>query len=298
MKIGVSIPTTDLGGDPVVLCDFAQAAEQIGFDHLAVYDHVLGINPATRPDWKGPYTTRHAFHDPFVLLGFLAGQTSRIELSTHILILPQRQSALVARQAASVDLLSGGRLRLGIGTGWNPLEYVALGENFGNRGRRSAEQIAVLRALWSEPHVDFEGSWHKIPDMGLNPRPVQRPIPIWLGGHAEPVLRRIAAMGDGWIVMAHRAGQEAAGEIAKLRAFARQAGRGEEAIGIDAWVSMGQGGPEDWRAEIAAWREAGLSHVTLNTAFAGYHHARIAGTGPGDHLAAIRRYHETVADLL
>jgi probable F420-dependent oxidoreductase len=298
LKIGVSLPSTDLGGDPVVLRDYAQAAEAIGFDHLALYDHVLGVNPASRPDWKGPYTSRHAFHDPFVLMGYLAGQTSRIVLTTHILILAQRQTVLVARQAASVDQLAGGRLRLGIGTGWNPLEYVALGEDFGNRGRRSEEQITLLKALWTEPHVDFEGSWHKVPDTGLNPRPAQAAIPIWLGGHAAPVLRRIATMGDGWIIIAYSPDEVAAAEIGKLRDFTREAGRADDAVGIDAWVSMGAGGPDEWRAEIAAWRDLGLSHVTLNTAFTSYHHQRIAGSGLDDHLAAIGRYHEAVADLL
>src|SRR5262249_22258250 len=169
MKIGIALPQSQIGTDAAVVRDFAQTAEDIGYGHLAVYDHVVGINPSSRPDWEGPYTSQNAFHDPFALVGFLAGQTRHITLTTHILILPQRQTVLVARQAASVDVLSNGRMRLGIGIGWNPVEFTALGENFSNRGRRSHEQIRVLKALWTQPHVKLSGQWHELPDVGLNP---------------------------------------------------------------------------------------------------------------------------------
>src|SRR5215470_5214628 len=185
MKLGITLPLIDLQGDPATVRDFAQAAEAIGYHHLGAPDHVLGVNIASRPDWGTRNTSKDFFHDPLVMFGFLSACTKTIEFSTQVLILPQRQTVLVAKQAASLDVLSGGRLRLGIGIGWNPVEFVGLGENFHNRGRRSEEQIAVMKALWADPHVTFKGAWHDIPDAGINPLPVRRSIPVWLGGHAH-----------------------------------------------------------------------------------------------------------------
>ena len=302
MKLGIAIPQTDIGGDPLVARDFAQAAEATGYHHLATYDHVLGANVASRPDWTGTFTSAHCFHDAFVLLGYLAGQTTGIELTTQVLILPQRQTALVAKQAASVDVLSGGRLRLGIGIGWNPVEYVGLGENFHNRGRRSEEQIAVMKALWADPHVTFKGAWHDIPDAGINPLPVRRSIPVWLGGQADAVLRRIARLGDGWIILAYQPDEKARQQIEKLRAYSREVGRGEGDVGIDAWMSMGRSAPREWRQEVADWRHLGVTHITLNTALPfsaeRRHHKRIDGRSTDAHVAAMRQFYESVADLL
>src|SRR3970040_304736 len=199
MRIGVVFPQTEIGADPYYIKDYAQAAEELGNSHILAYDHVIGANPTSRPGWKPPYTHLDVFHEPFVLFGYMAGLTTKVAFVTGIIILPQRQTVLVAKQAAALDGLSGGRLRLGIGIGWNPVEYEALGENFQDRGRRSEEQIEVLRALWTKELVTFEGRWHKITDAGLNPLPVQRPIPIWFGGGAEPVIRRIGRLGDGWM---------------------------------------------------------------------------------------------------
>src|ERR1700730_11725459 len=176
MNIGVVLPQTEIGNDPGAIKAYAEAVEEMGFTHILVFDHVLGANPERPGGGKEPYTYRHAFHDPFVLFGFLAAATRRVGLATGILILPQRQTALVAKQAAAVDVLSGGRLRLGIGVGWNFTEYEALGEDFHTRGRRMSEQIAVLRKLWTEPEVTFKGRWHDIDRMGIRPMPVQRPI--------------------------------------------------------------------------------------------------------------------------
>jgi len=298
IRLGIAIPQTDIGGDPLAARDFAQAAEATGFHHLATYDHVLGANVARRPDWAGPYTTEHCFHDAFVLFGYLAGQTARIELTTQVLILPQRQTVLVAKQAASVDVLSGGRLRLGIGIGWNPVEYVGLGEDFHDRGSRSEEQVTVMKALWADPHVTFKGAWHEIPDAGINPLPPRRSIPVWFGGHADPVLRRIARLGDGWIILRHQPDERARDEIEKLRAYTREVGRREDEIGIDAWMSMGRGTPEEWRREVEGWRDLGITHITLNTAFERRHHKRINGTSTTAHITAMRHFHESVADLL
>src|ERR1043166_3419196 len=198
MLVGVVFPQTEIGPDPMAVRDYAQAAEQLGYHHLLVYDHVIGANPASRPGWRGAYSHKDNFHEPFVLFGYLAGVTRTLELTTGIIILPQRQTVLVAKQAAAVDVLSGGRLRLGIGIGWNPVEYEALGANFKDRGGRSEEQIELMRMLWTRELVTFEGRWHKITDAGLNPLPIQRPIPIWFGGSDDRVFRRLAKLGDGW----------------------------------------------------------------------------------------------------
>ena len=205
MKLGAVFPQTEIGADPGAVKAFAQAAESLGYDYVLAYDHVLGADTANRPDWRGGYRLEHAFHEPFVLFSYLAGVTERIGLATGVVILPQRQTALVAKQAAALDVLSGGRLRLGVGIGWNAVEYEALGQDFHNRGRRYEEQIAVLRLLWTQESVAFQGRWHSVPEAGINPLPVQRPIPIWMGGASgmgddDRVLRRIARLADGWIL--------------------------------------------------------------------------------------------------
>src|SRR5262245_12773950 len=182
MRLGVVFPQTEIGADPLAIRDFAQAVEALGYQHILAYDHVIGANPASRPGWHPPYSHRGAFHEPFVLFGYLASLTKNIELVTGIIILPQRRSVLVADQVAALDVLSGGRLRLGIGIGWKPVEYEVLGENFKNRGRRCEEQVAVMRKLWTQGLITFQGNWHKITDAGLNPLPIQQPIAIWFGG--------------------------------------------------------------------------------------------------------------------
>ena len=298
VRLGVAIPQTDIGGDPAVIAEFAGAAESAGYDHLATYDHVLGVNIASRPDWRGPYTSADPFHDTFVLFGYLAAITERIELTTHVLVLPQRQTALVAKQAASVDVLCGGRLRLGVGVGWNPVEYIGLGEEFANRGIRSAEQAEVMKALWTNPHVNYSGRWHEIPDAGINPMPVQRPIPLWFGGSGERLMRRTARLGDGWITLYHQPDDAARRDIGLLGRYVEEEGRSREDVGIDAWVSMGESTPEDWRDEVAAWKQLGVSHVTLNTSFHVGHHKRIDGTSLTEHLDALNRYIAVVGELL
>jgi probable F420-dependent oxidoreductase len=182
MQLGVVFPQTEIGNDPSIIRDYAQTAEGLGYSHILAYDHVLGASVKNRTDWRGPYTSDTPFHEPFVLFGYMASITERVGFTTGVIILPQRQTALVAKQAAQVDLLSGGRLRLGVGIGWNEVEYEALGEEFGNRGRRMEEQVELLRRLWTEPVVDFTGRWHRVPEAGINPLPVQRPIPVWIGG--------------------------------------------------------------------------------------------------------------------
>jgi probable F420-dependent oxidoreductase len=289
MHVGVVFPQIEIGSDPVAVRDYAQAAESLGYAHLLVYDHVLGADVQHYPGWNGPYNHKDMFHEPFVLFGYLAALTQRLELVTAVIILGQRQTALVAKQAAEVDVLTGGRLRLGFGTGWNTVEYEALGENFHNRGRRSEEQIAVLRALWTQEVVDFKGRWHHINHAGLNPLPVQRPIPVWLGGRAEAVIQRVARIGDGWFPQfaPDSQGQET---IARLHQYAREAGRDPASIGIEGRISVGKRQPEDWRKDAEAWERLGATHLSVNTMGAGLR-------SPQEHINAIRQFKEAVATV-
>jgi probable F420-dependent oxidoreductase len=282
MHIGVTFPQTEITADPAAVRAYAEAAEDLGYSHILAYDHVLGADISGRPDWRGPYNHRTLFHEPLVLFGYLAGLTRRIEFVTGVIILPQRQTALVAKQAAEVDVLSGGRFRLGIGIGWNEVEYQALNENFGNRGKRSEEQIAVLRALFTEESVTFHGRWHHIEAAGLNPLPVQRPIPIWLGGGAEATLRRVGRMGDGWFPQL-TPDDQARVAIARVHAYAREAGRDPSSIGIEARISIAQGTPDDWARALEAWQAIGATHLAVNTMNAGL-------ASPQAHIEAIRRF--------
>src|SRR5436190_18984056 len=225
MQLGASIPVADIGTGPTVLRDYAQAAEELGYTHLVAPDHVLGVNPAADHDGRRVGTTASAYHDPFVLFGFLAGCTRQIGFAAGVLILAQRQAVLVAKQAASLDVLCGGRFRLGIGVGWNPVEFVGLNENFRNRGRRSEEQVEIMQALWAEPHVTFAGKYHTIEDAGINPLPPRRKIPIWFGGHAEATMQRVVKWGDGWMPLNYSPGDDAIAAFDRLRAMAEAAGR-------------------------------------------------------------------------
>ena len=227
MQLGAIFPQTEIGADPIAVKDFAQAAEALGYEHLLVFDHVLGADHTQRAEWNRPYNKDDMFHEPFVMFGYLAALTEKIEFCTGIIILPQRQTALVAKQTAEVDVLTNGRLRLGIGVGWNDVEYEALGENWENRGRRSAEQIEVMRMLWTQEVVNYEGRYHKITHAGINPLPVQRPIPVWFGGGAPQVVRRIGADGRRMVpaVQARRRGAGKAGGDARTGAGLRPGSR-------------------------------------------------------------------------
>ena len=288
-KLGAIFPQTEIGNDTGAIREYAQATESLGFDFLLAFDHVLGANAETHTDLTGPYRHYDAFHEPFVLFGYLAAVTSRVELATGIIILPQRQTALVAKQAAAVDVLSEGRLRLGIGVGWNYVEYEALGENWGNRGARSEEQIDVMRQLWTNELITYEGRWHKITDAGILPLPVQRPIPVWLGGAADRTIRRIVSIGDGWILTG-RPDDRAKGLIDKLSAYAEEAGRDMSSIGLEGWVSASIGGPDDWAKEAEGWKSLGATHVSLNT-------MRADLATPDDHINAITQFKEATAGL-
>ncbi|MCH7718467.1 MAG: LLM class F420-dependent oxidoreductase [Chloroflexi bacterium] len=284
MKLGVIFPQTEIGDDPIAIRDYAQAAEQLGYQHLLVFDHVLGAHPERfeRLGFRPPYTHETLFHEPFVLFGYLAGLTTRLELVTGILVLPQRQTALVAKQAAEVDVLSNGRLRLGVGIGWNAVEFEALGESFRNRGRRVEEQVALLRQLWTNELVDFDGRYHTVHGAGINPLPVQRPIPVWMGGTAEPVLQRIARVADGWFPQ-FAPGAESAETIERLRGYIRDAGRRTEDVGIEGRINMARTAEDGWGAALEGWRELGATHVSFNTMGVGL-------ASPQGHIDAIRRF--------
>lgn len=289
MRTGVIFPQTEIGSDPGAIREYAQAAESLGFAHLLAFDHVVGANPASHPDLTGPYRHQHAFHEPFVLFGFLAGVTQTIELASGIIILPQRQTVLVAKQAAAVDVLSGGRLRLGIGIGWNPVEYEALNEDFSNRGRRSAEQIDLMKRLWQEELVTYNGKWHKVTDAGINPLPVQRPIPIWLGGRADATARRIAQTGDGWILTG-QPDDSAREAVGKMRGYAEENGRDPGSIGLEGWVSYGNGSPDEWLKSAEGWKNLGATHLSFNTMNGGL-------SSSSAHIDAIGKFKEAVASL-
>ena len=294
MEIGVIFPQTEIEADPGAIRDFAQAAEDLGYDHIFIADHVLGADPSFHQHSSlATYNHESVVHESFILMGFLSAITKRVGLTTGILILPQRQTALVAKQAAEIDVLSGGRLRLGIGVGWNAVEFEALGEDFRNRGRRSAEQIEVMRALWTQEVVDYHGRWHNITHAGINPLPVQRPIPVWIGGGSsadarlsEVVLRRIAAIGDGWCpnITTDEAGKAT---IEKVHGFAREAGRDPSTLGLDGRIRISGLQPEEWLDEVKAWEEMGATHLSIETRRGGM-------TTAEEHIEAIRRFKEVI----
>ncbi|SRR5579875_592260 len=267
MRIGAVFPQTEIEPDAGAVRAYGQAVEALGFTHVLAYDHVLGADPAVHQGWSGPYDLRSRFHEPLVMFGFLAAITS-LELVTGILILPQRQTALVAKQAAEVDLLTGGRFRLGVGLGWNAVEYEALGQDFSTRGRRVDEQVALLRLLWTEESVTFHGVHHTVTGAGLAPLPVQRPIPIWFGAASPPAFRRAGRLADGWFPLLPP-GPKLDEARAVVSEGAVAAGRDPDAVGMEGRVAFGEGGVEQLLDHVERWRRAGASHLTINTMGAG-----------------------------
>jgi probable F420-dependent oxidoreductase len=284
MRIGVVFPQTELGGDPAVLRAYAHRVEELGFTHILAYDHVVGADPEVHRGWRGPYDIDSTFDEPFVMFGYLAALTS-LELVTGVIILPQRQSVLVAKQAAEVDLLSRGRFRLGVGLGWNAVEYEALGEQFSNRGKRSEEQVDLMRKLWTNRSVTFDGKYHTLTGAGLAPPPVQRPIPVWFGAASDRAYERAGRLGDGWFPMVGP-GPELDHAREQVERAATAAGRDLAGFGMEGRVTW-TGDRDKVAADIAAWQAAGATHVSVNTMNAGL-------AGVDGHLAAL----EQVADDL
>ena len=278
MRIGVVFPQTELGGDVGAVRAYGEAIEGLGFTHILAYDHVLGADPAVHAGWSGPYDVATTFHEPFVLFGYLAAVTP-VELVTGIIILPQRQTALVAKQAAEVDLLTQGRFRLGVGIGWNPVEYEALGKSFRDRGRRFGEQIVLLRRLFTERSLTHDGPDDHITGAGLAPLPVQRPIPVWIGAMSDPAYRRIGQLADGWFPQV-RPGADLDQALDVIGEAARAAGRDPAAIGMEGRVSWDAADPDRFARQVDRWRAAGATHLTVNTMATGQ-------TTVDDHLAAL-----------
>ena len=274
MRVGVSFPHHAIGSDPIAIRDWAQAAEELGFDHLIVYEHVLGPDPALHPDASFRYTNQTVWHEPLVLCGFLAAVTRRIGLQTAVVILPLRDTVIMAKQAAEVDVLSNGRLRMGVGAGWMAFEFAALDRDFHTRGARLDEQMALLRALWSNPSVTMHGQWHHIEGAGINPMPVQRPIPVWVGGTVRAAVRRVAQHGDGWIAGGEYQGRppddDARQMLAWLHEEARAAGRQPEAFGVQGVMSIGLLPEPEWAARAEAWARFGATDLLVDTGSTGW----------------------------
>jgi probable F420-dependent oxidoreductase len=262
VRIGVTFPHFDIGPDRDAIRRYVETVVYCGYDYFLAYDHVLGADPANRPGWTG-YTKDNVFHEIFTLFGYVAALAPDLELVSSVVILPQRQTALVAKQAAQIDILTAGKFRLGVGIGWNAVEYEALGEDFHTRGRREEEQIEVLRCLWTDPIITYRGEFHTITEAGLNPLPIQRPIPIWIGGTTEVPIKRAARIGDGWFPMGPIDDAQRA-KLQLLRDTADAAGRDPDEIGIDARIDTFRTGEENWEGNVAAWKEAGATHLCVN----------------------------------
>ncbi|MFC3229834.1 LLM class F420-dependent oxidoreductase [Marinibaculum pumilum] len=285
MRLNAFFPTNDIGDDPAKIRDWAQAAEDLGYAMIEVPDHVLGT--AARDGWTPFYDESHDFHETFTTLAFLAGCTRSIGLSSGVLVLPQRQTALVAKQAAEVDLLSGGRLRLGIGGGWNHVEYEALDMDWSTRGARQAEQVEVMRRLWTEDLVTVDGRFHRMRAVNVRPRPVQRPIPVWFGGTSDAVLKRAARIGDGWMPIIPP-DEKAEARLAELDGLLKENGRDRVSFGLEAWIAAKEDQPERWAAAAAGWRRLGADMAMLFPAW------RIPSAD--GQIAALRMFREALAD--
>jgi len=286
MKIGAIFPQLDIGAVRGAVREYGEAIERMGFDHLLAFDHVVGADPAVHKDWAGAYDVNSTFHEPFVLFGFLAAVCPSLEFATGIVILPQRQTVLVAKQAAEVDILSGGRFRLGVGIGWNAVEYEALGERFNNRGRRIEEQIELLRRLWTEPSFSFEGEFHHMTGAGIAPLPLQQPIPLWMGGGAGRALERVGRLADGWFANA-KLGPQLDEALVTIRDASREAGRDPNAVSIEGRILVGDGDQDRIGQEFEEWKNVGASHVSFNTMG-----AKLKGVGA--HIDALQSAIDTV----
>jgi probable F420-dependent oxidoreductase len=268
MKIGVVFPQIEIGADRGAVRSYAEAVSELGYDHILAYDHVVGADTRVHSNWSGPYNLQSTFHEPFVLFGYLAA-VSPLELVTGIVILPQRQTALVAKQAVEVDLLTCGRFRLGVGIGWNAVEYEALGKDFSNRGQRISEQVELMRRLWTEESVTFDGKFETVTGAGLAPLPVQRPIPIWFGATSRPALRRVGRLAEGWVPL-FAPGPQLDEALTVIERAALEAGREPEAIGMEGFVDLGPGDLVRLGQQAETWRSVGASHLSLNTMKAGF----------------------------
>jgi probable F420-dependent oxidoreductase len=278
MQIGAVLSQNDIGPDVGALRAYVQAVEGLGYDFLVTADHVVGADKAAYPELERVYPLENVLHEPFALFAFVAGAAPKLGLLTSVIILPQRQTVLAAKQAAEVDVLSGGKFRFGVGIGWNPVEFDALGSNFKNRARRFEEQVVVMRRLWSESSVTFEGRYHTLKATGINPRPVQQPLPIWVGASAEAAVKRACAIADGYLPLRPLEGGWDA-TMEKVEGWLREAGRSREAFGVEGRLDVGTGGPDEWRKTVEMWRRFGASHLSVGSG---------SGVSTDEHLKRLR----------
>ena len=287
MKVGIVFPHNEIGTDPGAIKAYAQGAEALGADHMIIYDHVLGADPDRPGGFRGPYDKDIAFHEPFTTFSFMAAVTESIEFATCVLILPQRQTALVAKQAAELAILSNNRFRLGVGTGWNEVEYEALGIPFDHRGSRQAEQVELLRQLWEEDSLTVDGRFHKVTRASILPRPSQ-PIPIWFGGGVKPLLKRCALMGEGWIPLG-TPNETSADAISYMKEVRLEAGLSWEGFGIQAQAQVRGGNPDRWRNHFERWEDLGCTHIAIATHTVGFQSV-------DEHLQAAESYFDAIRD--
>jgi probable F420-dependent oxidoreductase len=264
MQLGAVFSHGEIGADVDGIRDWAQAVQDLGYDFAVVSDHVVGAEKADHPELERVFPIESRLHEPMTLFAYLAGVAPRLGVLSSVIILPQRQTTLVAKQAAEIDVLSGGRLRLGVGIGWNPLEFTSLGMEFRNRARRFEEQLEVMRRLWTERIVTFDGRYHQLPAVGINPLPIQRPIPLWIGASAEAAVKRACAIGDGYLPLAPLEGGWQA-TMDKINGWLREAGRDPSKFGIEGRVNAAVGTPDEWRNMIDMWRGFGASHLSVGT---------------------------------
>lgn len=292
MKFGISYPDAEIGTDRIVIRDFAQAVEELGYSHISVHDHVIqSATPRESVDMAKYYTRDFPHHEPMIVMAFLAGVTETIGINPAIVILPQRQTVLVAKQAAQIDVLCGGRLRFGVGIGWNGLEFEALGMDFKNRGKRLEEQIEVLRLLWTQEIVTFHGKWHTINEAGLAPMPIQRPPEIWFGAVSDVAVRRAARIGDGWFMISRLAPDDESRRVAEVfRVAVQEAGRDLSTIGVESMVYSKLGGPDEWIADARSWVDLGATQLVFRTTEGGYQTF-------DEHLDAMRKFAEAMKDF-
>jgi len=297
MRVGAVYPQIEVGADPGAAKAFAMAVEDLGYDHILAFDHVAGGNPSGNAR-EHFYTNQHAFLEPLMCFAYMAAATECIEFISGILISPQRQTVLIAKQAATLDFLSGGRLRLGIGVGWNTIEYEALGADFSVRGKRSEEQIELLRRLWTEPLVTFDGKWDRITDAGINPLPKQRPIPIWIGGHKDVAVRRAARLADGWLPL-FPPDERGAAKVATFKQYVADAGRDMADVGLESWINVGNYddgfgalclSEESWHQWTSGWKELGATHISVNTMKSGF-------TSIDQHIEKLAQFKQVMAGL-
>jgi probable F420-dependent oxidoreductase len=268
MQIGAVLSQSELGTDPATLRDYAQAAQSLGYQFLVAADHVVGANAAAYPELERVYPLGQVLHEPLTLFSFLAGVAPELGFLTSVIILPQRQAVLLAKQATDVDILCGGRFRCGVGIGWNPVEFDALGMRFGDRARRFEEQIEVMRRLWREPELTFDGRYHQLRAVGIDPRPVQQPIPIWIGASAPAAVKRATRIADGYLPLRPlEGGWEAT--VDQVHRWLAEVGRDPASFGIEGRLDASQGTPDDWHATVELWRRLGASHLSVGTSGAG-----------------------------